>query len=175
VARPIPHEENTLKKLSKRTLILIAGAAVAAIAAGGVAYAAFGYTPTAEANGAAENFDPVTVTVPATTATLLPGEKANIVLKLSNPNSPTKAKVASITPAGIEITGINDGANIDYCKSVVLQHVTDPANLALPTLGYGDANYTLNNGIEFDNAMDIRCEGIQYKSKWTVEFQAVRA
>ncbi len=161
--------------MPKRTKIALSGAAaVGVIASGAVAYAAFGYSPTSSGSGSAESFKPTTVTV-SETPSLLPGEKANVVLKLTNPNNRIKAKVVSITAAGITDVKTAKSEDAEQCAKWVVQVVANGANVGLPTLGEGDANYTLVEGISFDEAMDIRCEGMTFKSQWKVEFKAVRS
>jgi hypothetical protein len=68
----------------------------------------------------------------------------------------------------------NDGKDAEQCGKWVIQSVDNQANAQLPTLGEGDAKYTLVEGIAFSNDMDIRCESMTFKSNWTVEFVAVR-
>ncbi len=159
----------------KRTKIAITGAVAAgAIAAGSIAYAAFGYTPTANANGSAEKFKETTVTV-TTTPSMIPGEKKNVVLKLTNPNANLNAKVTAIEPAGLTDVVTNVAADAGQCAAWVIQNTANAGNVALPmTIGQGDTNYTLVEGIAFDDDMDIRCEGMTFKSNWKVSFQAVR-
>ncbi|GAA1031128.1 hypothetical protein GCM10009557_25440 [Virgisporangium ochraceum] len=158
----------------KRTKLAITGAVAAGVVgAGAIAYAAFGYTPTASGSGSAESFKPTKVTV-SDTPSLLPGEKDNVNLVLSNPNKKIKAKVESIKPAGISDVKTNDPNDADQCGKWVIQTVENNANAELPTLGEGDAKYTLVEGIAFSDDMDIRCEGMTFKSNWTVEFVAVR-
>ncbi len=166
----------------KRTKLAITGAVAAgAIAAAGIAYAAFGYSPVADAAGSAESFKAVTVTVPAGTKALLPGESDNVTLKIENPNNGNaKAKVVAITGAGVEVLQSSTSANTPeakaYCEGKIVQKVNDPSNVTpLPTLSGGTSQYTLNNGVAFANDMDITCEGITFVTKWKVEFQAVRA
>lgn len=159
----------------KRTKIAITGAvAVGAIAAASVAYAAFGYSPTANANGSAESFKATTVTV-TTTPSMIPGEKKNVVLKLTNPNSNLNAKVTAIEPAGLTDVVTNVASDAGQCAAWVAQSTTNAGNVVLPlTIGQGDTNYTLVEGIAFVDDMDIRCEGMTFKSNWKVSFQAVR-
>ncbi len=161
---------------------LIAGAAaVGIIGAGAVAYAAFGYSPVADAAGSAESFKAVTVTVPAGTKALLPGESDNVILKIENPNNGNaKAKVVAITGVGVDVLQSSTSANTPeakaYCESKIAQKVNDPSNVTpLPTLSGGTSQYTLNNGVAFASDMDSTCEGITFTTKWKVEFQAVRS
>ena len=160
----------------KRTKLAITGAvAVGAIAAAGIAYAAFGYSPVANANGSAEQFEATTVTV-TTTPSMIPGEKKNVVLKLTNPNSNLNAKVVSIEAVGLTDVMTNDPGDAGQCTAWVIQNVSNAGNVALPiTIGAGDTNYTLIEGIAFHDDMDIRCEGMSFKSNWKVTFQAVRS
>ncbi len=165
----------------KRTKIAITGAVAAGtIAAAGIAYAAFGYSPVAEATGKADTFKPVTVTVDGATTTMLPGEKANVALKLTNPGDNTvKADVVSITGTGVEVLQSslagNTPADKTYCESMVKQNVNPGAVNAIPLLGAGTYDFTLVGGVEFLEAMDIRCQGMSYTTKWKVEFKAVRS
>ncbi len=164
----------------KRTKLAITGAVAAGVVgAGAIAYAAFGYTPTVDAAGSAEKFEAVEVTAPSGTKALLPGEQDDVVLQIKNPNTgKVKAQVVKITPAGVEVLQSSTSANSPeaktYCETKIGQRVDDLTNTPLPTLGTGTSKYTLTNGVYFASDMDIRCQGITFVTKWTVEIQAVR-
>lgn len=59
--------------------------------------------------------------------------------------------------------------------SYVLPHASNPNNSPLPTLNQNSSsNYLLNDGVEFSNSAPMKCQGMQWTTKWTVSFQAVR-
>jgi hypothetical protein len=165
----------------KRTKLAITGAVAAGVVgAGAIAYAAFGYTPTVDAAGSAEKFEAVEVTAPSGTKALLPGEQDDVVLQIKNPNTgKVRAKVVKITPAGVDVLQSSTSANTPeakaYCETKIGQRVDDAKNATpLPTLSAGTSKYTLYNGVYFAADMDIRCQGITFNTKWTVEIEAVR-
>src|SRR3982751_2339157 len=105
-----------MSRSKKRLAVIGSGIAVAGLAIGGVAFAAFNQTASASAGGGAgtESFAPLTVTgawqgradkannYPADAKLLLPGESGDVKLVLTNPGSNTvQGKVGSITPTAL--------------------------------------------------------------------------
>jgi hypothetical protein len=162
---------------NKLRALVATGAAAAVLGLAGFAFAAFTQHQAASATGSAEQFNAVTVTAAPISQALLPGEDSSVDLSLQNPNT-VKAKVVSISAASVTVApaSLNVATDAGYCESMIHLNPNGSGNLGLLTLnGGGSATYTLNHAVTLDEAMDSRCEGMQFTTEWTVEFQAVRA
>jgi hypothetical protein len=165
---------------NKLRAVVATGAAAAVLGIAGFAFAAFTQDQAANATGRAEQFDPITVSALPLSGAMLPGESSPVALTLTNPSGNSiKAKVVSISPepTPVTITVINNSADTAYCASMIVLKSNDANNvLPLPTInGNTDANYNLNSAVTFKEEMDSRCEGMEFKTNWVVQFQAVRA
>jgi hypothetical protein len=162
--------------MRKRTKVILAGfAAAAVLGVSGFAFADFFRTTSAEASNEAVKFDSVTVSATADTQALLPGDSSSVTLAIGNPNT-IKAKVIEIKPAAVNPVVV-DPASIDvatdasYCEGLI----DLLASSATPTINGGGSTVVIMNGaVTLDPAMDIRCEGMTFKTNWEVKFQAVR-
>ncbi|WP_144126058.1 hypothetical protein [Catellatospora sichuanensis] len=162
------HARNT-----KRTTAIVGTAIVGTVMVATAAWAVFGSTIVAGANGGAEMVKEITVVGLQLNSPLLPGETSNVKLTIANPNDNVKAKITGISPGPISIGGIPADA-VNTCKDYI---VTSQGTLPdpLPTLAKsgGSANVTVTDGVKFGDA-PLACQGMTWTTNWSVTFQAVR-
>jgi hypothetical protein len=164
---------------------MIAGAAViGAVAAAGVAYAAFARNNDVTATGTSEQFNSLTVASTwvggAQNAALLPGESGAVKLVIDAPASNTvNAQVVSITPKPItasDIQGDPAPGDRNTCAGWLSTATFTPAagTVVLAKNATG-VQVTLSGAVTLSNDATEVCEGMTFSVKWTVRFQATRA
>ncbi len=160
--------------MKKKLKVILAGsAAVATIAVAGISYAAYARTSSAEATGTSEKFRAVTVVGEwGSTGGLLPGEAGDVRVKLGvSAENTVAAKVVKIFAQAItaaDITGIPT-ANKEACAGKLSTVVYQPAALAIAPSAQ-NVVLTLKEAVKFDESATVDCEGMSFKTKWTVEF-----
>ena len=123
--------------------------------------------------GSTEHFAPITVTG-AQTATLLPGETADVTLTFTNPNSNVRAQLTSIAAGDVVIDTIANADDMAYCHGQI--ELSTVGVGPLPTLDLSQANhpFVLPAAVKLKEDTDIRCQGMTFHTTWTVQAQAVR-
>jgi hypothetical protein len=162
----------------KRLTVIGSGIAVAGLAIGGVAYAAFSQSANAATSGTAgaEKFAPLTASGtylgrPAANGTyspdaklLLPGESGDVSLSLTNPGSNTvQGKVVSITPAALQ----------DDCSGHIKVAKYSPGSTVVVKNGTV-VTVTLKNAVSLDSTATSDCQGKTFTPTYTVQFEATR-
>ncbi len=166
--------------VKKRTKILAAAGVVAvALGVGGFAFADFVPKSEATADSAAAKFAPVTVTGTVAKQDLLPTETSNVTLAWTVPSgNNVSAKVTAIEPAGVVVdpASVGGDGNLAYgCSTFVVQKTNHTSNATFPTLAPGaSTTFLLNDGITLGDA-PATCQGMTFKTKWTVSFSPVRS
>ncbi|GAA0564176.1 hypothetical protein GCM10010172_54520 [Paractinoplanes ferrugineus] len=165
-----------MSRSKKRLAVIGTGVAVAALTIGGVAFAAFNRSATANATGAGtETFEPLTANgtwmgrpdgngYPANGKLLLPGESGDVQLVLGNPSSNTvQGKVVSITPTGLtnDCSGNLQLATYQPGGALVLDHG-------------GSVTVTLKKAVSLKREATETCSGLRFDPKYTVVFEATR-
>jgi hypothetical protein len=178
-----------MRKMSKRATMISAGVATAAVVtAGTVAYAAFNSTANADAGEhGAETFAPLTVTGtwlgvrpnhtnPAVSQNLLPGESADVKIRLTNPSTNTvQGNVVSIIPVALVDGQPTGTTNPGYCKPLIKFAAYTPAGGSAITLSRGQAvDVELYNAVTLDASTNETCSGIKFPTNFTVKFLATR-
>lgn len=168
--------------MNKRLKILVAAAAaVGVVAVGGIAYAAYARTNDTEAVGNAESFKPLTVSGQWVGgpggAGLLPGEAGDVRITVSvSADNTVNAKVASIVAQPIsagDISGVAADKKED-CKKALQPAGYEPTALILAK-GATNVQLTLKSAVLFAASATVDCEGMSFKTKWTVTFVPDRA
>lgn len=141
------------------------------IGVGGFAFASFVQNQAVEATGKAATFAPVEVSGTLVSTDLLPGDTSDVTLALKNPGgNSVRAKATAITANGVEITSGEPG-----CAGYVVQDPANGANGALPTMNADqELPYTLVQGVTLRTDAPLVCQGISFKTNWSVTFQPVR-
>lgn len=123
--------------------------------------------------GSAEYFVPITVTGEQT-ATLLPGETADVTLTFTNPNSNVRAQLTSIAAGDVVIDTVANADDMTYCHDQI--ELSTAGVGPLPTLDLSQANlpFVLAAAVKLKEDSDIRCQGMTFHTTWTVQAQAVR-
>jgi hypothetical protein len=166
-----------MSRSKKRLAVIGSGVAAAAIAVGGVAFAAFNQSAEASAAGAGtESFAPLSATgtwmgrpdavgrYSDSGKLLLPGESGDVVLELTNPSTNTvQGAVVSIVPAGLQndCSGNLQLASYKPGSELVLDH--------------GDkVKVTLKKAVSLKPEATSTCQGLRFTPKYTVIFEATR-
>jgi hypothetical protein len=167
-----------MSRSKKRLAVIGSGIAVAGLAIGGVAFAAFNQTASASATGGAgtESFAPLTVsgswqgraasdgTYPADAKLLLPGESGDVRLVLTNPGSNTvQGQVVSITPTALS----------DDCFGNI-QVATYKPGTGLVLKNGTNTSVILKNAVTLKPDATEICQGKRFTPTYTVQFQATR-
>ena len=123
--------------------------------------------------GSTEHFAPITVTG-AQTATLLPGETADVTLTFTNPNSNVRAQLTSIAASDVVIDTVANADDMTYCHGQI--ELSTVGVGPLPTLDLSQANlpFVLPAAVKLKEDSDIRCQVMTFHTTWTVQAQAVR-
>jgi hypothetical protein len=123
--------------------------------------------------GSAEYFVPITVTGEQT-ATLLPGETADVTLTFTNPNSNVRAQLTSIAAGDVVVDTVANADDMTYCHDQI--ELSTAGVGPLPTLDLSQANlpFVLAAAVKLKEDSDIRCQGMTFHTTWTVQSQAVR-
>jgi hypothetical protein len=123
--------------------------------------------------GSAEYFAPITVTG-GQTATLLPGETADVTLTFTNPNSNVRAQLTSIAAGDVVVDTVANADDMTYCHDQI--ELSTAGVGPLPTLDLSQANlpFVLAAAVKLKEDSDIRCQGMTFHTTWTVQSQAVR-
>ncbi|TKA09086.1 hypothetical protein [Actinacidiphila oryziradicis] len=123
--------------------------------------------------GSAEYFAPITVTG-GQTATLLPGETADVTLTFTNPNSNVRAQLTSIAAGDVVVDTVANADDMTYCHDQI--ELSTAGVGPLPTLDLSQANlpFVLAAAVTLKEDSDIRCQGMTFHTTWTVQSQAVR-
>ncbi|MGX5185983.1 hypothetical protein ACWKT5_25060 [Streptomyces avermitilis] len=123
--------------------------------------------------GAVESFAPITVTG-GQTATLLPGETADVTLTFTNPNSNVRAQLTSIAAGDVVVDTVANADDMTYCHGQI--ELSTAGVGPLPTLDLSQANlpFVLAAAVKLKEDSDIRCQGMTFHTTWTVQSQAVR-
>lgn len=123
--------------------------------------------------GSTEHFAPITVTG-AQTATLLPGETADVTLTFTNPNSNVRAQLVSIAAGDVVVDTVANADDMTYCHDQI--ELSTAGVGPLPTLDLSQANlpFVLPAAVKLKEDSDIRCQGMTFHTTWTVQAQAVR-
>lgn len=166
-----------MSRSKKRLAVIGSGVAAAAIAVGGVAFAAFNQSAQASAAGAGtESFAPLSaagtwVGRPDAKGNysddgklLLPGESGDVQLKLTNPATNTvQGAVVSIIPAGLQndCSGNLKLASYKPGSALVLDHG-------------GTVTVTLKNAVSLKPEATSTCQGLRFTPQYTVIFEATR-
>lgn len=171
--------------MKKKFKVMIAGAAAAGtIAVAGISYAAFARTNNTEAVGTSESFKPVTVSGQwaggpgGGTSGLLPGEAGDVRITVSvSGDNTVAAKVSSIVAKPItadDISGIADNSKKTYCASMLVPATYSPTEVILAK-GAANVQITLKGAVKLKPEAEIDCEGMTFKTGWTVSFVPDRA
>jgi hypothetical protein len=163
-----------MSRSKKRLAVIVSSVAVTAVAAGGVAFAAFTYSASASpSGGGTETFEPMTVTGTwlghpksggGYDKLLLPGETGYVSLELKNPSGNTvQGEVATITPTlGNNCSGYFSASSYAPGNGLVL-----------------DANSTvtviLKDAVSVREDTPVACHNKQFAPTYTVVFKATRA
>ena len=123
--------------------------------------------------GSVESFVPITVTGEQT-ATLLPGETADVTLTFTNPNSNVRAQLVSIAAGDVVVDSVVNEDDMTYCRDQI--ELSTAGVGPLPTLDLSQANlpFVLAAAVKLKEDSDIRCQGMTFHTTWTVQSQAVR-
>jgi hypothetical protein len=123
--------------------------------------------------GSAEYFAPITVTG-GQTATLLPGETADVTLTFTNPNSNVRAQLTAIAAGDVVVDTVANADDMTYCHDQI--ELSTAGVGPLPTLDLSQANlpFVLAAAVKLKEDSDIRCQGMTFHTTWTVQSQAVR-
>ena len=123
--------------------------------------------------GSTEYFVPITVTGEQT-ATLLPGETADVTLTFTNPNSNVRAQLTSIAAGDVVVDTVANADDMTYCHDQI--ELSTAGVGPLPTLDLSQANlpFVLAGAVKLKEDSDIRCQGMTFHTTWTVQAQAVR-
>jgi hypothetical protein len=123
--------------------------------------------------GSAEYFVPITVTGEQT-ATLLPGETADVTLTFTNPNSNVRAQLIAIAAGDVVVDTVANADDMTYCHDQI--ELSTAGVGPLPTLDLSQANlpFVPAGAVKLKEDSDIRCQGMTFHTTWTVQAQAVR-
>ncbi|GLZ01378.1 hypothetical protein [Actinoplanes sp. NBRC 103695] len=162
----------------KRLTVIGSGVAVAALAIGGVAFAAFNQVAQANPTGAgSEKFEALTVngqwlgrdagnqTYSPGTKLLLPGEAGDVKITFSNPGTNTvQGKVVSITPGATPTDGCTPSVEIaSYSPGSAL------------VLNKGTTvSVILKNAVKLKESATAACQGQSFPTAFDVKFEATR-
>jgi hypothetical protein len=164
----------------KRVAVLGSGLAVAGLVIGGVAYAAFSQSASANTSGTAgsEKFAPLSAsgtylgrldpdgTYHADAKFLLPGESGDVSLKLTNPSSNTvQGKVVSIIPGAL---------NDDCSGKIKVAKYTPNSTNAVVVKNGTFITVTLKDAVKLDASATEDCQGKTFTPTYTVKFEATR-
>lgn len=144
--------------MNARTRAISVGAAVVALVAAGLVYAAWTTSGTGSGTAKATSAQALT-TVDAsatTTASLYPGATGNVTIKISNPN-PYPVRVNSVTGNG----AITADAGHPGCATTGVSF-TDQTGQTIDVPANGQNEVTLNNAASMSNASDSGCQGATF-------------
>ncbi|WP_157240304.1 hypothetical protein [Catenuloplanes japonicus] len=169
------------KNRKRATTVAAAGAVIAIAIGGGVAWAAFNRATTANAAGNSETFKPLTVagTIVLDTGTtgLLPGENANVNIKVTTPaGSTVNGKIKSVTPKTVvagDIGGIVETDKAACAGWLGLKTYVPTANAVIAKTA-GDVNVLLTDAVTLHTDATEICSGMTFTTKWDVVFEATR-
>jgi len=163
----------------KRLAVVGAGLAVVGLTIGGVAYATFNQTASANPTGVgSETFAPLTVSgqwlgrnvggsYPADNKLLLPGESGDVRVTLTNPGTNTvQGKVVSITPAATSHDGCSDSVK-------VASYTPSPATPVVLKNGTS-INVTLKRAVTLNESATEACQGQTFPTSFQIKFEATR-
>ncbi|GAA2354597.1 hypothetical protein Cme02nite_47720 [Catellatospora methionotrophica] len=158
---------------SKRTTAIVGAALIGTVLAATAAWAVFGSTIVAVANGGAETVQEITVSGQQQSSPLLPGEASHVKLAIRNPNGNVRALITSITPGAIVIGNI-PAASVDTCDDYVVASSQNTVPATLPTLDKdASTDVYVVDGVRLGDA-PLMCQGMTWTTNWNVTFQAVR-
>ncbi|GAB7041543.1 MULTISPECIES: hypothetical protein [Catenuloplanes] len=163
-----------MSKTKKRgTTIAVAGAVAAVAIGGGVAWAAFAQSATAQnVAGSSAKFGVFTATGNFATgqgANMLPGDKADIVINVNLPsNNTANALIKSVTPT-VGGKTVTPAAQADCAGQIDLAQYL-PANLVIAK--GADAKLILADAVTFRKTMTEACQGISFTTTWDVQVEA---
>lgn len=164
---------------NKLRLILIAGVTTTALGLGGVALAAYLQTTSSNRlDATTEGFTTVAVEGSQHPSSgLLPGDSADIKLKVTNPNPNLKAVVNAITLSELKVdeASVPSGSALT-CRDFIVTSTLNLGGATLPhTIGKG-GNHTFNlaRGVVIAANASSVCAGMKFSTKWDVQFEGVR-
>jgi hypothetical protein len=166
-------------KRNKIRLVLAAGVTTTALGIGGVALAAYLQTTSSNRlDATTEGFTTVTVEGSQNPATgLLPGDSADIKLKVTNPNPNLKAVVNAIALSDLKVDETSVPAGLaTTCKGFIVTSTLDLGSDILPLSIPKGGNHTFNlaKGIVIAANASGVCAGMKFSTKWDVQFEGVR-
>ncbi|MFI5838646.1 hypothetical protein ACIA8K_02855 [Catenuloplanes sp. NPDC051500] len=169
------------KNRKRATTVAAAGAVVAIAIGGGVAWAAFNRATTANAAGNGETFKPLTVSgsivLDTGTTGLLPGENANVNIKVTTPSGSTvNGKIISVTPKTVVAGDIGSIVETDKatCAGWLNLKSYTPSSSAVIAKTAGDVEVLLTDAVTLNTAATEICSGMTFNTKWDVVFEATR-
>jgi hypothetical protein len=148
------------------------------MAAASIAWAAFSYSPTAQANGNTATFQSVTMTaqwLDGDNGPLIPGDNGDVKLLVNVPGANNvNAKIVSITGVPIAAADISGAATTDAaanCATWLERKTFSPAGIVLQP-GASNLPLILDNAIKLSSDATNDCQGITFVTRWTVQFDA---
>lgn len=144
--------------MNTRKRVISVGAALVALAAAGLVYAA--WTTSGSGSGTAKATSAQALTTvdasATTTASLYPGANGNVTIRISNPN-PYPVRVTSVTGNG----AITADAGHPGCVTTGVSF-TNQTNQTIDVSANGQTEVTLNNAASMSNASDNGCQGATF-------------
>ncbi len=106
---------------------------------------------------------------------LLPGDSGKVNLTIgSPPGNNVNTRVTAIQAqniTGADITGIADPGVANWCADRLIER--DLSGLGPIIIDKGQTKgITINNAVTFESAATVACQGMQFKTKWTVTLDA---
>jgi hypothetical protein len=142
-------------RLSRKLFLLVA--AIAALVASGVLYAA--WSTGGSGNGYAKAGTASSLTIgdasASTTADLYPGGTGAVKLKVTNPN-PFPVRITSVTKQASGTITSDKGAACNASTGVTF---TDQTGLTLDLAAGATTTFTLSGAVSMSNASDNSCQG----------------